>query len=171
MLAGLIAALLDQLPSVMLTVVGHLDLDEFPELTGKRDRIETRPLVPHRELLNEYARLDVNLAPLECGNLRFPFCEGKSELKYFEAALVKVPTVALLVNSRDETVPGSDHRRAELTAIAPAAPKNGEIALRRLSATRSFAAGWAKRLERTLSRVLDPRPGRRRRRRSTSIAA
>ena len=154
-LAGLIAALLDQLPSVMLTVVGHLDLDEFPELTGKRDRIETRPLVPHRELLNEYARLDVNLAPLECGN---PFCEGKSELKYFEAALVKVPTVAAATRPYRAAI--TDGRNG----YCARAPKNGEIALRRLSATRSFAAGWAKRLERTLSRVLDPRPGRRRRR-------
>lgn len=33
---------------------------------------------------------DINIAPLELGN---PFCEGKSELKYFEAALVSVPSV------------------------------------------------------------------------------
>ena len=37
------------------------------------------------------ARFDINLAPLEVGNL---FCEAKSELKFFEAALVDVPTIA-----------------------------------------------------------------------------
>jgi glycosyltransferase involved in cell wall biosynthesis len=43
------------------------------------------------ELPWELARFDVNLAPLEVGN---PYCEAKSELKFFEAALVGVPTVA-----------------------------------------------------------------------------
>ena len=37
------------------------------------------------------ARFSINLAPLELGN---PFCEAKSELKYFDAALVEVPTIA-----------------------------------------------------------------------------
>jgi len=47
--------------------------------------------VPLPQLPQEMARFDINLAPLEVGN---PFCEAKSELKYFEAALVDVPTVA-----------------------------------------------------------------------------
>lgn len=34
--------------------------------------------------------LILNIAPLEINR----FCEAKSELKYFEAALVRVPTVA-----------------------------------------------------------------------------
>jgi glycosyltransferase involved in cell wall biosynthesis len=68
-----------------------LDVHEFQALAGLEHRIEWRPLVPLHELPNELARFDVNIAPLEVGN---PFCEAKSELKYFEAALVDVPTIA-----------------------------------------------------------------------------
>ena len=46
---------------------------------------------PVSELADELARFDINLAPLEPGNV---FCEAKSELKFFEAALVDVPTIA-----------------------------------------------------------------------------
>ena len=89
--APLLATLLDEQPALSLTVVGYLTLEEYPELLRHRDRIERRPHVPHAELFREYARFDVNLAPLQHDN---PFCEGKSELKYFEAALVAVPTIA-----------------------------------------------------------------------------
>jgi hypothetical protein len=68
-----------------------LDLDEFPTLAKLAERIEWRDFVPLSELPGELARFDINLAPLEIGN---PFCEAKSELKFFEAALVDVCTVA-----------------------------------------------------------------------------
>jgi glycosyltransferase involved in cell wall biosynthesis/GT2 family glycosyltransferase len=68
-----------------------LDVHEFPELAEVQSQIEWRALVPLQELPLELARFDINLAPLEAGN---PFCEAKSELKYFEAALAGVPTVA-----------------------------------------------------------------------------
>ncbi len=90
-IAAPLADVLAERPGVSLTIVGYLDLAEFPELTKHAARIETRLLLPHQELGAEYARFDINLAPLEVGN---PFCEAKSELKYFEAALLQVPTVA-----------------------------------------------------------------------------
>jgi glycosyltransferase involved in cell wall biosynthesis/SAM-dependent methyltransferase len=68
-----------------------IDIEEYPALSGLHDRIEWRPLQPLANLPQELARFDINLAPLEFGN---PFCEAKSELKFFEAALVEVPTVA-----------------------------------------------------------------------------
>ncbi len=89
-------------PAVALTLRAHpecrlvvfrmaLDLDEFPEFDDLRDQVEWRDIVPLASLANELARFDINLAPLEVGN---PFCEAKSNLKFFEAALVDVPTVA-----------------------------------------------------------------------------
>jgi glycosyltransferase involved in cell wall biosynthesis len=68
-----------------------VDTGEFPEFAGLSTQIEWRDMVPLQDLPEEMARFDINLAPLEVGN---EFCEAKSELKYFEAALVDVCTVA-----------------------------------------------------------------------------
>ena len=73
----------DELPTILLR--------EFPELRKIAKQVEWRPMVPLAELPNELARFDVNIAPLDVGNL---FCEAKSELKFFEAAIAGVPTVA-----------------------------------------------------------------------------
>jgi glycosyltransferase involved in cell wall biosynthesis len=70
---------------------GLLLLHEFDALKGLESKIEWRDMVGLAELPAEIARFDINLAPLELNN---PFCEAKSELKYFEAALVSVPTIA-----------------------------------------------------------------------------
>lgn len=68
-----------------------IDVHEYPALEELADQIEWRSLQPLLDLPRELARFDINLAPLEIGN---PFCEAKSELKFFEGALVNVPTVA-----------------------------------------------------------------------------
>jgi glycosyltransferase involved in cell wall biosynthesis/SAM-dependent methyltransferase/uncharacterized protein YbaR (Trm112 family) len=68
-----------------------VDIEEYPDLDGLHDQIEWRPLQPFMNLPTEMARFDINLAPLEVGN---PFCEAKSQLKFFEAGLVNCATVA-----------------------------------------------------------------------------
>jgi glycosyltransferase involved in cell wall biosynthesis len=68
-----------------------LSIKESGGFKGLEDRIEWRDIVPLLKLPEELARFDINIAPLEVGNV---FCEAKSELKFFEAALVDVPTVA-----------------------------------------------------------------------------
>jgi glycosyltransferase involved in cell wall biosynthesis len=68
-----------------------LNIKELGVFKGMEDRIEWRDIVPLLKLPEELARFDINIAPLEVGNV---FCEAKSELKFFEAALVDVPTVA-----------------------------------------------------------------------------
>jgi glycosyltransferase involved in cell wall biosynthesis len=54
-------------------------------------RVKRYPLVPWRELPNRLASFDINIAPLVMDN---PFGKSKSEIKYIEAGLVSVPTVA-----------------------------------------------------------------------------
>ena len=68
-----------------------LELSEFPELENMKSQIEWRNFVPHCQLPEELARFDISLAPLEVGN---PFCEAKSELKFFESALANVCVIA-----------------------------------------------------------------------------
>ena len=89
--APAIARALGEHPEATLVVVGELDVAEISELAPFGERIERRPLVPHARLPFELARFDINIAPLEVGN---PYCEAKSELKWFEAAAVGVPTIA-----------------------------------------------------------------------------
>ena len=72
-----------------LMLVGHLDSGEHFARFG--ERIELRPPVPWQDLPRLIRRVDINLAPLELDN---PFTECKSSLKYFEAAILGVPTVA-----------------------------------------------------------------------------
>lgn len=68
-----------------------LDLSEFFELQGLEHQIEWRSSVSLEELPAEIARFDINIAPLDFYSV---FCNAKSELKYFEAALVEIPTIA-----------------------------------------------------------------------------
>ena len=87
-----IARVLDEHPDArFVTFQEAVDIDEFPDLRALLPQIEMRAVVPIDELPAEYARFDINLVPLETGN---PYCEAKSELKYFEAALAGAVTVA-----------------------------------------------------------------------------
>lgn len=86
------AALLDVMERhsrVRFRLVGYLELG--PGWDKYRERIERVEFLPPADLLRCIAETDINLAPLEIGN---PFCEAKSELKFFEAALIGVPTIA-----------------------------------------------------------------------------
>lgn len=72
-----------------LHIIGPLDIgDDWDAFAG---RVVHSPLVPWRELPGLLAKFDVNLAPLVTDN---PFSQSKSEIKYMEAAMVGVPTVA-----------------------------------------------------------------------------
>lgn len=77
-------------PEVRLVLAGPLDTED--RLNQRfSEQIERVLFAPRSEHFKNIAQVDINLAPLEIGN---PFCESKSELKWFEAGIVRVPTVA-----------------------------------------------------------------------------
>ncbi|MHB1556912.1 MAG: glycosyltransferase family 4 protein [Isosphaeraceae bacterium] len=90
LIADVLVQLLHEFPRLSLTVAGDFDLDEFRQFAPFADRVESRPFVDWRLLPSEIARVDVNLIPLQSSL----FTEGKSNLKYYEAGLLKVPSIA-----------------------------------------------------------------------------
>jgi glycosyltransferase involved in cell wall biosynthesis len=84
-----ILEILEKFPNVELNVVGILDaqnrlLQKYP------NQVKSLGWVDWRELPGKIAEVDVNIAPL----VDSIFNRAKSENKWVEAALVKVPTVA-----------------------------------------------------------------------------
>lgn len=98
-ITGALVSILEQYPMVKLVLAGPLDTESA--LTHYTDRIERVSFVPRSELFGVIASLDINLAPLEIGN---PFCESKSELKWFEAGIVSVPTIASATQTFREAI-------------------------------------------------------------------
>ena len=81
--------ILQRYPEAELWIIGHLNPGK--DWQGLEDRILHHKLVPWRKLPELLAKLDINIAPLVTSN---PFGKSKSELKYVEAGLVSVPTIA-----------------------------------------------------------------------------
>jgi glycosyltransferase involved in cell wall biosynthesis len=79
---------LDESQKSRLTVVGHLQLPAAFERFGKR--VIRTPFVDFLDMQSLVSGVDLNIVPLQDN----PFTWSKSELKYFEAALVETPTLA-----------------------------------------------------------------------------
>jgi glycosyltransferase involved in cell wall biosynthesis len=84
-----VVRLMDDHPSLELWLVGHIE--PTPAMRRHAARIVNRPLVHWTELPSVLRDLDVNLAPLAPGGR---FNQGKSAIKWLEAAIVGTPTVA-----------------------------------------------------------------------------
>jgi glycosyltransferase involved in cell wall biosynthesis len=83
-----IAAFLSQSPYSTLTILGHLELPQ--QLANFGSRILEKPYMNYLELQSAIAEVDVNLVPLQLS----PFTFSKSELKFFESAVVETLTLA-----------------------------------------------------------------------------
>jgi len=82
--------ILEKYPNVKLVLAGPLDISE--KFDKFQNQIEKLPFVSREEHFKNISSVDINIIPLEKDN---PFCESKSELKFFEAGILGVPTVAV----------------------------------------------------------------------------
>lgn len=91
--------IMEKYPNTELFLFGPLDVgDKFNKF---RDRVRQFSYVPREKHFANIVSIDINVAPLEIGN---PFCESKSELKFFEAGILAVPTVAAATRTFKEAV-------------------------------------------------------------------
>lgn len=98
-IALLLRQVLEKYPQTELFLAGPLEIgDTFDAV---RSRIVRLPYVPRAEHFQNVASIDINIAPLEIGN---PFCEAKSELKFFEAGFLGIPTVASATQTFREAI-------------------------------------------------------------------
>ena len=89
--ADALVRILRAYPNVRVRLVGEIDLGDFPRLAALSERIEQSGLLGYDAMLRDMARCDVTIAPLEPDN---PYCEAKSELKYFEGSLTGSVVIA-----------------------------------------------------------------------------
>ncbi len=84
--------------NVRLTLIGYLNLPEsLLPYSDRIDRIQYLQIEPYLEFLSQ---ADINIAPLEAG----VFPDSKSEIKWLEAALLKVPSVVSATQTYLEVV-------------------------------------------------------------------
>lgn len=83
-----VAKIMEKYPQTELHIAGILDIPK--ELEAFKERVIAHPFADWKKLPEMIASMDINLAPLE----ESIFNEAKSENKWVEAALVRVPTIA-----------------------------------------------------------------------------
>ena len=82
--------LMDKYEDIYLKIVGYMILPKKLQKLKDDGRILFSDLVSFEELQYEIGKVDLNIVPLQ----KYKFNECKSELKYFEAAIVNTLTLA-----------------------------------------------------------------------------
>lgn len=91
--------ILEENKNVQLYLVGPLKIDD--KFDKYQKQIIRRSFGSREMYFQEMAKCDITIAPLEVGD---PFCESKSELKFFESAIVKVPVVVSNTQTFQEAI-------------------------------------------------------------------
>jgi glycosyltransferase involved in cell wall biosynthesis len=82
--------IMNKYENIDLILGGHITLPSQFKRFKAMNRIITLPFVPWEKLPYNLAKVDINIAPLVINE----FAQCKSELKYFESAILYLPTVA-----------------------------------------------------------------------------
>lgn len=98
-ITGSLMQIMEKHENVELFLAGPLDIGN--RLNKFSSRIRQLPFVPREKHFANIANVDINLVPLEIGN---PFCESRSELKFFEAGIMKIPTIAASTQTFREAI-------------------------------------------------------------------
>jgi glycosyltransferase involved in cell wall biosynthesis len=104
-IAAPLAQLMQARPDFRLEIAGPVSAQALGPLSDLGARVSFLPLVDYFSLPRLMSRFDINLAPLEAGNR---FCACKSELKFFEAGIVGVPTIASATPPFREAIRGGE---------------------------------------------------------------
>jgi O-antigen biosynthesis protein len=98
-ITGALVEIMEKYPRVKLYLAGPLDVDH--KLQKYKERIKQLPLAARDRYYENLWKADINLAPLVKDD---PFCEAKSELKFFEPGILKIPTVAVRNQTFSEAI-------------------------------------------------------------------
>jgi glycosyltransferase involved in cell wall biosynthesis len=91
--------LLDKYSNLRLVLAGPLDIEN--KLNRFKERIDKLPMVSRAKHYVNVSSVDINVVPLEIDS---DFCQAKSELKFFEAGILGVPTVATATQTFKEAI-------------------------------------------------------------------
>lgn len=91
--------ILEEHPEAELWIVGYLNA-QF-DCGPIKSRVRHIPFVPWQELPFLLVHFDINIAPLDHTSR---FCQAKSEVKYIEAGLVAVPTIASRIGAFEHAI-------------------------------------------------------------------
>ncbi len=85
-----LAEILNKYKNVKLLIAGYINLPE--KLLKYKSRIIRVEYLPVQHYYNVLSMVDINISPLQ--DINNPFIKSKSEIKYIETGILKIPTIA-----------------------------------------------------------------------------
>ena len=111
MIIEALITVLQKYKNTKLILAGPLEQEN--KLNEFKQRIIYLDLAPRGEHYKNIQKVNINLVPLEYN----PFCESKSELKFFEAGILGIPTIAIRNTTFSSAIKDGDNGFLASTAV------------------------------------------------------